>query len=292
MLFSCSYQSRALIRNTYWNNVCRAINFRRSISSTTRHSGLHLHPESISQHILPGNQVERTTRKGLKTLRYTELVYGYFWMLRDLRQSDNRPLLPTTIPTDQAKVFPHLPGLQSLSKNNNNNNMVNLPEYIWRKNRSGDAHAQCTLVALAYRDFGFQQLPSWVDPFRTAASAKKIAADRYEAITINMAQGWLNRWMLRWLIVRLNQQNTPSEHHASTFVCFGEHERFRDDLRMHNILPGYVFLLDGLGRVRFAASGEATDEGLHQMLHVAEQIVATDQPRFSGKKQQKRAKRR
>ena len=233
---------------------------------SSRHPGIHMHPESISKLIMPGNQVERTNNKGLTTKRYTELVYGYFWMISDLKKSDNRPILPMEIPSETAQVFPDLTGLQSLS-----GRTVNLPDYFLRKNRSQDPTAQCTLVAISYREFGFQQLPSWINAFQAAFAGK----DRFETIKINVADGWFNRWMLRWLIISLNKRNTPIEEHAATFICFGDNEKFRDDLRMHNLMPGYVFLLDGQGRVRFAASGEATEEYTNRLVQLAQKLTPT-----------------
>ena len=47
-----------------------------------RHSGICMNPDSISKGILPGNVVMRTLRSGKQKPRYTELVYGYFWMLK------------------------------------------------------------------------------------------------------------------------------------------------------------------------------------------------------------------
>ena len=40
-------------------------------------------------------------------------------------------------------------------------------------------------------------------------------------------------------------------------------------------MPGYVFLLDGQGRVRFAASGEATEEYTNRLVQLAQKLTPT-----------------
>jgi hypothetical protein len=124
-----------------------------------RHHGIIMHPDSISHLILPpGNVVRRTTRRGKIQNQYIELEYGYFWMIKDLKRSHEKPIVSneTLIPTRLAKPFPLLPGCKSLT-----GEKVDLgADYITRRNRSGDAAAQCTLVAISFRDFGFRQLPT------------------------------------------------------------------------------------------------------------------------------------
>jgi hypothetical protein len=124
-----------------------------------RHHGIIMHPDSISHLILPpGNVVRRTTRRGTLQNQYVDLEYGHFWMLKDLQRSQEKPILSneTLIPQRMAKPFPILTKCKSLTGEN-----VDLSvDYFTRKNRSGDAAAQCTLVAISFRDYGFRQLPT------------------------------------------------------------------------------------------------------------------------------------
>jgi hypothetical protein len=122
-----------------------------------RHHGIIMHPDSISHLILPpGNVVRRTTRRGTLQNQYVDLEYGHFWMLKDLQRSQEKPILSneTLIPQRMAKPFPILTKCKSLTGEN-----IDLSvDYFTRKNRSGDAAAQCTLVAISFRDYGFRQL--------------------------------------------------------------------------------------------------------------------------------------
>lgn len=53
-------------------------------------------------------------------------------------------------------------------------------------------------------------------------------------------------------------------------------DEFRDVLRMHNLMTGYVFLVDDLGRVRFAGSGPATDEDVAKVIQFAKDLTPWD----------------
>lgn len=238
-----------------------------------RHYGIQVHPDSISSKILPGNFVLRESKSGKKKKRYTELVHGYFWMMKDLTKSNDKPIQTNKalIPESRSKVFPVLQGLKSLD-----GQQVNFPDYVLRKNRSKDAAAQCTVVAISFRDFGYGLLSSWLDPFQKAMSGM----DRVEVVRLNLTEGWFNKWILRGFILGLMKKNTPKADHDRTFVYFGgsDLESFQDCLRMHNILTGYVFLLDGLGRVRFAGSGPATEEDVERLIRFAKDLTPLLKP--------------
>ena len=234
-----------------------------------RHHGIQTHPDSIGHLILPGNQVIRVTSKGAVQKRYTELVHGYFWNLKDLERCGSKPVLSNErlIHESDAKVFPYLLGSKNLA-----GDVIDLPSYCLRKNRSQDPASQCTLIGVSFRDFGYRQLPSWIDTFDAAFAGK----DRVEVLKLNISEGWFNKWILRGLIAGSTKRNTPAVEHNRTLIHFGKGlalENFRDDLRMHNVLTGYVFLLDGLGRVRFAGSGTASDEEAALLIRLAKELT-------------------
>jgi mitochondrial ATPase complex subunit ATP10 len=232
-----------------------------------RHYGIVLHPDSIVREILPGNFVWKQLSNGKTEKRATDAMYGYYWMIKDLKRSDGKPILSNEIliPEKRSKLFPCLTKLESVSGEE-----VELPSYFLR-NRLKDAEAQCTLVAVSFRDFGYQQLPSWLDPFNTAMVGK----GRVEVVRLNITEGWFSKYFLRGLIRNATKRNTPPEEHDSTLLYFGSSglDDFRDALRMHNAMAGYVFLLDGLGRVRFAGSGAATEAELQRLVKFAKHLL-------------------
>jgi mitochondrial ATPase complex subunit ATP10 len=231
-----------------------------------RHHGVIVHPESIAGMILPGNVVRRTTRNGLEKLRITEMEYGNFWMIKDLKKTGEKPILAneSLIDERQAKLFPTVKGAMSLSGTS-----VDFPAHFVRKNRSRDTEAQCTLLAISFRDFGFQQLPSWLQPFNAVFGSN----DRVEILKVNVANGWFDRFFLRPIITALTKRNTDPKDHDKTFLYYGNTDQLCDALRMRNVLAGYIFLLDGLGRVRFAGSGVATDEEVRTLISLTKKLT-------------------
>jgi ATPase complex subunit ATP10 len=188
-------------------------------------------------------------------------------MLADLNKAKEKPILSneTLIPESQAKVFPTLRGLLTLD-----DYVVDIPDYFLRKNRSRDVHAQCTLVTVCFREFGNQAALTWVKPF------KEIESDRIEVMRISVAEGYTARFLLRAIIKFGNRRNTDPAEFDRNLIYFGKDkvlEPFRDALRIHNSLTGFVFLLDGLGRVRFAGSGEATEEEVQRLIQFAKELI-------------------
>ena len=92
------------------------------------------------------------------------------------------------------------------------------------------------------------------------------------------------RWALlplKGALTRMMRQNTPPEQQDSTLLYFGNVDDFRDVLRMHNLMTSYVFLVDGLGRVRFAGSGPASDEEVERVIGMAQDLTRKQQRKTS-----------
>lgn len=86
--------------------------------------------------------------------------------------------------------------------------------------------------------------------------------------------------MLRGALTNLMRRNTPPIEHDNTLLYFGSDvEDFRDILRMHNIMANYVFLVDALGRVRFASSGPASEEEINRVIRFTKELSLSDSNR-------------
>ena len=136
---------------------------------------------------------------------------------------------------------------------------------------SKDATAQCTLVAISCKDFGARLLTSWTKPFADTLRHGKDAA-RYEIVRITISEGRIAK-LLSPFIVSGTKKNVPESDHASTLLFYGDAEEMRDILRMHNIYTGYVFLVDGIGRVRWAGSGEGSEDEVMSMIQFAKELT-------------------
>mmetsp|Transcript_43796 Transcript_43796/g.133280 ORF Transcript_43796/g.133280 Transcript_43796/m.133280 type:complete len:276 (-) Transcript_43796:162-989(-) len=241
-------------------------------------------PTSLSRLILPGgHSVLRTNaRTGEKRRVFAERALGYFWMLKDIRDSP-KPILANgeLVEAGEARKMPPLLGCRTLG---GDGEAVDLPDWFHRHNRSRDSTAQCTLVGISYKDYGHKMLSSWLDPFRDALcsdASDPTLRGRYSTATLSINEGRMLSW-LSGPITRSTETNTPPERRGETLLYFGDASEFRDALRMHNTLAGYVFMLDGVGRVRWAGSGRATDAELKDLIRFARELTPSRRAAESG----------
>ena len=66
---------------------------------------------------------------------------------------------------------------------------------------------------------------------------------------------------------------------------------FRDALRMHNTLTGYVYLLDGVGKIRWCGSGEGTDEETANLTRMVQELLQDKTKKTNDGRQSKRTGR-
>lgn len=236
-----------------------------------RNKSIIMNPAGQGQHILPGGFIlKRDPKNGGHRKVILEHALGYFWAVKELASTNKKPILSNdaVIPAAEAETFPSLSDVVNLK-----GERATIPEFFTRNNRSKDASAKCTLVAISYKDFGAQLLPSWIDPFdRAFRQGANNDTDRYEVVRIIINEGRMMK-LLSPFITSGTRKNVPESDHANTLLYFGDAEEFRDVLRMHNIYSGYVFLVDGIGRVRWAGSGEGTEDEIISMIGIAKDLT-------------------
>jgi len=237
-----------------------------------RHQGIEMNSDGLSQFILPGEYVVKTNQKtGSKKMVSIERSLGYFWYMKDLRDSNDKPIRSNSklIPPSIAQVFPPL-GDVGEPLTTLTDQRITLPQHITRNNRSMDESSQCTLIAVHFNAFGYQMLPTWTQPFNDAFGPND--SNRVETLHLSIQEGYTLR-LLRYIINHGYRKNVADGEKGRMGMYFGYCPEFRDVLRMHNDKTGYVFLLDGIGRVRFAGSGRATREDVDLMLRHANELA-------------------
>lgn len=243
---------------------------------------IQINPDGVSSQILPGNLVYKKYKFSGNTRKVPlELVHGYFWMMRDLRRTGHKTTLSneTLIPADRAQLFPLLRGAKSL-----NNAEADLPFFFVDSPKAKKA----TLLSITFRDSGFKSIPSWTEPFQEA-----FANDQNNVGTLQLSiTERLSLYPFRGSLTKVMKKNTPEHEHDSTLVYFGtDVDDFRDVLRMHNIMTNYVFLIDSLGRIRFAGSGPATEEDVKKVIQCAKDLVKEEERPSKNSKRSKNRKR-
>ena len=162
------------------------------------------------------------------------------------------------IPTDVAQILPPLHGnLKSLEDEE-----VELPDFITRNNRSKDPSAECTLLLACFNEYGNKMLPSWSEPYEEVFSKD---FNRIKVVWLSINEGRVLSF-LSSMITRSSKNIVPDYRKKNYLMYFGDCLDFRDIIRMHNRKTGYAFLLDGLGRVRFAGSGKANEEDIERII--------------------------
>ena len=237
-----------------------------------RHKGIIMNTAGISQYVLPGDQTVKTNQKtGTKKMVAIERNMGYFWFIKDLKDTENKPVIANDelIPLDDSQVFPPLNAMNDGSLKTLTDEEVSLPQFFTKDNRAMDPSALCTLVAVNFNEFGNQMLPSWTEPFEHAFRNDE---NRVKTVWLSINEGRTLR-LLKYFINNSSQKHVPVERKDRTLLFFGSCPELRDVLRMHNNKTGYVFLLDGLGRVRFAGSGKATDAELKTLIGFAKELT-------------------
>jgi ATPase complex subunit ATP10 len=280
MITAAKRPPRTILQHYHTHNVGSATassiqRFFASSSPPDRIPGIQVSPESIGAQIVPGGKsvIKKDPKTGVDRFVMVERAYGYFWMINDLtKPGGSKPIVANTalIPAEEARDFSTLMNLNVLDTDES----VDIPAYFLRNNRAMDPSAQCTLVTMAYKEYGYKLLPSWTDPFEQAFG---LGNPRAQAVRVSITEGKFTRMLLSSLMKRNFRSSTPAHIQPQTLLCFGPNEEelkaFNDTLRIHNTLTAYVFLLDGLGRVRFAGSGEASQEEANRLVAFAKELT-------------------
>jgi ATPase complex subunit ATP10 len=256
-----------------------------------RHTGILMDPAGYSARILPGGRyiikVNKATGEGKRVL--IERVFGFFWMIKDLRLTNNKPIMsnPSLIPPHKAKVIPQLHGINTLLQDDKHE-LVSLPDHILQKqqqhiskssNTSNRKGVGCTLLAVSFKQFGFDMLPTWINPFQEqiAVPSKRHSTAKVINLHITLNGGLFYTYIIKPMMLKKFRSTTKVEDYDSTLLHFGsDPKEFRDALRMHNTLTGYVALLDSLGRVRWMSSGKATEEEITSLIQCAKELCSND----------------
>jgi ATPase complex subunit ATP10 len=123
-------------------------------------------------------------------------------------------------------------------------------------------------VAVAFRDFGFKHLESWIAPFVARCGYQP----RLRVVQLSVVDRWIYKLFRSSFVSAMRRDIDVSRHHAS-LLHFGHAMELREPLQIPNKLCAYVYLVDGRGRIRWRASGEATPAEVDEMLEVTEHLI-------------------
>ncbi|KAJ4724982.1 hypothetical protein OWV82_003913 [Melia azedarach] len=125
---------------------------------------------------------------------------------------------------------------------------------------------KASLLCLTFRASSQAMVDSWSTPFLKAFS---------DSTNVHLYEvSFIDSWFLCWspvkhLLLRImRKSNDRGENLLQRKIAysFGDHYYFRKELKILNLLTGYIFLLDKFGRIRWQGFGLATPEELSSLL--------------------------
>ncbi|OMO90296.1 ATPase assembly factor ATP10, mitochondria [Corchorus olitorius] len=192
--------------------------------------------------------------------RKTEVQIIESWIAKyytDLIATANKILIPAVA----AVKFPGLEVTHSDGKT------LKLPITINGNEVDADKLAvpKASLVCLSFRASSQAMIDSWSKPFYEAHRE----SNQVQLYEVSFVDSWLLCLNpIKRLLLRTMRKSSHGEDTLQRQIVysFGDHYYFRKELKILNLLTGYVFLLDKFGRVRWQGFGLATQEELSSLL--------------------------
>ncbi|PON31290.1 ATPase assembly factor ATP [Trema orientale] len=196
-----------------------------------------------------------------------EMNRGYFADISELKKHGGKIALANKIiiPPMAAVKFP------SLEVNYSDGKTVKLPIDSKGNVDAADADKspipKASLICISFRANSQSMINSWSLPFLDAFRGSK-DVNLYE---ISFIDSWLLcRSPIKWLLLRIMKKSRDDGINNALkrqiVYSFGDHYYFRKELKILNLLTGYIFLLDKFGRIRWQGFGLATEEELASLL--------------------------
>ncbi|XP_057483535.1 uncharacterized protein LOC130770203 isoform X1 [Actinidia eriantha] len=194
-----------------------------------------------------------------------EMNRGYFADISEMKKHGGKIAMANKIitPAMAAVKFP------TLEVNYSDGTTLNLP--ITSNGNEADACKsvvpKATLLCLSFRASSQAMVDSWSMPFLEAFNN----SEKVQLYEVSVVDSWLlSRNPVKRLLLRFMRKSKPDGRNCvlqrQIVYSFGDHYYFRKELKILNLLTGYIFLLDNFGRIRWQGFGLAKQEELSSLL--------------------------
>ncbi|VFQ71542.1 unnamed protein product [Cuscuta campestris] len=193
-----------------------------------------------------------------------ELSRGYFADMSEMKEHGGKIAMANKIiiPAIAAVKFP------PLEVNYSNCSILKLPITCYGKD-SADANVpRASLLCLSFRASSEPMIHSWSVPFVDAFRD----SNKVHLYEISFVDSWLlSRNPMKKLLLRVMKKPKPDLRKDDVLqrqivYSFGDHYEFRKELKILNLLTGYIYLVDKYGRIRWQGFGSATPEETASLL--------------------------
>ncbi|CAN4120410.1 unnamed protein product [Withania somnifera] len=186
---------------------------------------------------------------------------GYFADINELKQHGGK------IATANKIIIPALAAVKfpALEVNHSDGSSLKIPIASTGNGVKANISEapKASLLCLSLR----AMIDSWSKPFLDTFKDSK----RVQLYEISFIDSWfLTLSPIKKLLLRVMRKSNPHESKDALYrqivYSFGDHYYFRKELKILNLLTGYMFLVDKFGRIRWQGSGLATEEELSSLL--------------------------
>ncbi|KAL1201902.1 hypothetical protein V5N11_014861 [Cardamine amara subsp. amara] len=263
--------------NRLLKQKCRSVS---ALSYRNQHQGLFFFARNENHVSLPSQMpaLRSTTRSFLDFYKFgnkkaiqderdrlnDEMNRGYFADMKEFKEHGGKIAAAnkTIIPAASAIKFPVLAVTFSDGKKmklpiTSNSNEVNSESL---------AVPKVSLVCLSFRASSQEMISSWSKPFLESFGNRK----DLQLFEVSFIDKWLlGLAPIKKLLLRVMQKQKNSENSVlqrQVVYSFGDHYHFRKQIKVLNLLTGYILLVDKFGRIRWQGFGTATPEEVSQLL--------------------------
>lgn len=190
---------------------------------------------------------------------------GYFADFGEMKKHGGKIAMANKIiiPAMAAVKFP------ALEVNFSDGSSLKLPSTSSGNDSSADKLdvPKASLLCLSFRASSQAMINSWSKPFLDEFRS----SNETQLFEVSLIESWLLRCNpIKRLLLRIMKKPSPDEKknvlQRQIVSSFGDHYDFRKELKILNLLTGYVFLLDKFGRIRWQGFGLATPEEVSSLL--------------------------
>lgn len=144
-----------------------------------------------------------------------------------------------------------------------------------------EAIYQITLVCIGLRAGCQPMLEQWAAPFTHQPPPPSPAfPSSLSLVELSIVDSKvMSIWPFKSLLLRESRTAKRPGYamHPKILTYFGDSDEIRRRLGLANKLTGYVFLVDGKGRIRWQASGFPTQEEIDRLILFTQQIASPEQ---------------
>lgn len=194
-----------------------------------------------------------------------EMNRGYFADIKEMKQHGGKIATANKIivPAMAAVKFP------ALEVNFSDGSSLRLPITLDTMNVP-----RVSMLCLSFRANSQAMIDSWTVPFVDKFSN----SNEIQLFEVSFIDSWLlTRSPLKKPLLRImrksNLRDRDDALQRKIAYSFGDHYYFRKELKILNLLTGYIFLLDKFGRIRWQGFGLATEEELSSLFSCTSHLL-------------------